>query len=305
MDLSDDHSEASELLDTDMNDSHLQSATASHSLLASEDDDGTEPPLPKMKKLKLRDDDDSSFAFQNPTKQAIQRIHNDLTKLYRDPVEGIFVVPDDERSNRCHAVILGVAETPYEFGFFYFILDFPNQYPHVPPRVSLQTTGGGTVRFNPNLYSCGKVCLSILGTWSGPSWTPALNIGSILLSIQSLMNAAPYHNEPGFETINVRGREPRNYNHIVRHETIRVAVLGMVNLAKEGKLPEKLAELVLETFQATWECCTFLCEEYKTLDGHPFQDPYKKNKGTFHFMRLRQRLQEMGQALGGDGEDAA
>ena len=27
--------------------------------------------------------------------------------------------------------------------------------------------GGGTVRFNPNLYNCGKVCLSLLGTWSG------------------------------------------------------------------------------------------------------------------------------------------
>lgn len=27
--------------------------------------------------------------------------------------------------------------------------------------------GGGSVRFNPNLYACGKVCLSLLGTWSG------------------------------------------------------------------------------------------------------------------------------------------
>ena len=28
------------------------------------------------------------------------------------------------------------------------------------------------VRFNPNLYNCGKVCLSLLGTWSGPGWVP-------------------------------------------------------------------------------------------------------------------------------------
>lgn len=27
--------------------------------------------------------------------------------------------------------------------------------------------GAGSVRFNPNLYNCGKVCLSLLGTWSG------------------------------------------------------------------------------------------------------------------------------------------
>jgi hypothetical protein len=31
------------------------------------------------------------------------------------------------------------------------------------------TTGGGRCRFNPNLYAGGKVCLSILGTWSGES----------------------------------------------------------------------------------------------------------------------------------------
>lgn len=296
-----------ELLDIKAKDSQVHTKSAFHSHHSStvtNEDNATEPPLPMIKKLKVRDDNES-FAFQIPTKQCIQRIHNDLRKLYRDPIEGIFVVPDDERTNRCHALIFGVADTPYEFGFFYFVLDFPNEYPHVPPRVILQTTGGGSVRFNPNLYSCGKVCLSILGTWSGPSWTPALNIGSILLSIQSLMSATPYHNEPGFETVNLHGKEPRNYNHIIRHETIRVAVLGMVDLAKANKLPEKLAELVLETFQATWECCLFLCEEYKTLDGHPFRDPYKKNTGKFHFMRLRRRLKVMGEDLAVAGEEAA
>ena len=30
-------------------------------------------------------------------------------------------------------------------------------------QVNFQTTGGGSVRFNPNLYNCGKVCLSLLG----------------------------------------------------------------------------------------------------------------------------------------------
>jgi hypothetical protein len=28
----------------------------------------------------------------------------------------------------------------------------PLSYPSVPPKVNLQTTGGGRVRFNPNLY---------------------------------------------------------------------------------------------------------------------------------------------------------
>jgi len=50
--------------------------------------------------------------------------------------------------------------------------------PHVVLQVLLRTTGNGTVRFNPNLYNCGKVCLSLLGTWSGgqgESWNPEVS----------------------------------------------------------------------------------------------------------------------------------
>ncbi len=43
------------------------------------------------------------------------------------------------------------------------------------PQVQSLTTGGGKVRFNPNLYDDGKVCLSLLGTWHGPSWDPAMS----------------------------------------------------------------------------------------------------------------------------------
>ena len=38
-------------------------------------------------------------------------------------------------------------------------------------------------------------------TWSGPSWSPALSLSSLLMSIQSLMSEKPYHNEPGFELV--------------------------------------------------------------------------------------------------------
>jgi hypothetical protein len=44
---------------------------------------------------------------------------------------------------------------------------FPNEYPTSPPSINLETTGNHTVRFNPNLYNDGKVCLSILNTWHG------------------------------------------------------------------------------------------------------------------------------------------
>lgn len=70
--------------------------------------------------------------------------------------------------------------------------------PHPPwCQVLLKTTGSGRVRFNPNLYNCGKVCLSLLGTWQGPGWDPIRStLLQVLVSIQSLiMVDDPYFNE--------------------------------------------------------------------------------------------------------------
>ncbi|KAL0353758.1 UNVERIFIED_CONTAM: putative ubiquitin-conjugating enzyme E2 25 [Sesamum angustifolium] len=61
----------------------------------------------------------------------------------------------------------------------------------------------GGLRINPNLYSCGKVCLSLLNTWTGghkEKWIPGVStMLQVLVSIQGLiLNAKPYFNEPGY-----------------------------------------------------------------------------------------------------------
>lgn len=97
----------------------------------------------------------------------------------------------------------------------------------------LTTTGGGRVRFNPNLYKNGKVCLSLLGTWSGAAgetWDPnASSIYQVLLSIQSLILVSePYFNEPGYEeTMHTeQGRnKSRHYNQDIREHTIHRAMI--------------------------------------------------------------------------------
>lgn len=52
--------------------------------------------------------------------------------------------------------LLPRSHPPRSGGCFVFDIFFPSTYPAVPPKVNLQTTGGGSVRFNPNLYNCGK-----------------------------------------------------------------------------------------------------------------------------------------------------
>jgi ubiquitin-conjugating enzyme E2 O len=62
-------------------------------------------------------------------------------------------------------LIAGPTKTPYEDLLFVFDVKLPNDYPVSPPQVYYHPFC--TERLNPNLYEDGKVCLSLLGTWSG------------------------------------------------------------------------------------------------------------------------------------------
>ena len=89
----------------------------------------------------------------------------------------------------------GPEKTPYQDFLFFFDVSLPNTYPSQPPEVYFhpprkpgQTVARGLgfrQRINPNLYDDGKVCLSLLGTWSGPGWQPGTSsLLQVLVSIQ-------------------------------------------------------------------------------------------------------------------------
>lgn len=151
----------------------------------------------------------------------------------------------DEDIRNVKAMILGTPGTPYEYGFFEFAVKFTSEYPSKPPKVDAKTTNNGRTRFNPNIYSGGKVCLSILGTWHGElpgeEWSSAQGLESILWSIQSLMSNDPYANEPGFENRATEDDKKKNaaYCAKIRHETIRIAVIQKLEQML-GILPDGL-----------------------------------------------------------------
>ncbi|KAE8075938.1 hypothetical protein FH972_014618 [Carpinus fangiana] len=113
----------------------------------------------------------------------------------------IFVRVYEVRMELLRAVMIGPAGTPYHDGLFVFDCLFPATYPSSPPMVYYYSGG---LRLNPNLYDCGKVCLSLLGTWTGKPnemWIPEKStMLQVLVSIQALiLNAKPFFNEPGYE----------------------------------------------------------------------------------------------------------
>jgi ubiquitin-conjugating enzyme E2 D/E len=110
---------------------------------------------------------------------ALQRIENELKKLYEDPPSNCSAGPKDDSDLFCwQATLLGPTESPYEGGIFNLDIKFPQEYPFKPPKIYFTTK-----IFHPNINNAGGICLDILKD----QWSPALTIAKVLLSICSLL----------------------------------------------------------------------------------------------------------------------
>ena len=158
------------------------------------------------------------------SKSAIARITRRDMKCTGLSDLGIHVIFDESNIMMASAMIIGSKDTPYEDGILFFSIQFPNDYPFSPPQVHYISTS--RFRIHPNLYVGkshnnfkGKVCLSIINTWSGPKWATTMDLSSILISIQSLLCNQPITHEPGYEksssiSIGI-------FNDIVQYDTFR------------------------------------------------------------------------------------
>ncbi|CAN7983938.1 unnamed protein product [Ixodes hexagonus] len=230
--------------------------------------------------------------------QCLLRTKRDVMDIYSEPPPGVFIAPDERNITKIHALVTGPFDTPYEGGFFYFLLKCPSDYPIQPPRVRFMTTDYGSVRFNPNLYRNGKVCLSILGTWTGPAWSPAQSLASVLISIQSLLNENPYYNEPGYDQERNPGDASR-YNDIIQHETIRVAVCSMVEACLSGSTdyPSALRDVVEKSFPEFYDAYETIVKKKMHLSGTQMVDPFGEPRGIFQYSTLLTRLRSLRERL--------
>ena len=239
--------------------------------------------------------------------KSIRRIQKDI-KLYHSSdinQHGIYVYFNEKNMYKARALIIGPKDTPYQNGFYLFDIQYPDCYPQKPPTVVLQTLNR-SARFNPNLYTDGKVCLSILGTWSGPGWTPCLSTNEVLLSIQSLMNSNPIQNEPGYEKLTIENsKEARDYVEILKYHNHNIAVLQIIE-----KLPiafEPFREIINKKFIEFYnENIEFLNTEmnkylnftgniklrmYNLLIKPDYQTITQRYRDNFKYISSKQKLQ--------------
>ena len=160
------------------------------------------------------------------------------------------------------ALMSGVESTPYEHGLYLFDIILPTNYPAEPPVMKILTTGNGVVRFNPNLYNNGFVCLSVINTWGGAPeerWNSAYStLLQIFLSVQALvMDNNILQKEPGFDKYDTNSIENKTYGWIVRYGNMKYAMIE--NLKNP---PLGFEKIVKKHFSVKKNEILRICEEW-------------------------------------------
>tara|TARA_B100001142_G_scaffold61528_1_gene60629 strand:- start:7103 stop:7930 length:828 start_codon:yes stop_codon:yes gene_type:complete len=156
----------------------------------------------------------------------MKRLLKDCIDIYKNPLEdnGIYYIHSETNIKKGYAMIIGPEDTIYKYGAYLFEFQFPDDYPYSPPKLKY-STNNGTIRFNPNLYRNGKVCISILNTWKGEQWTSCQTIRSVLLSLITLLHNEPLLNEPG---ITKKHKDYDNYNNLIEFFNYKTAIIGII-----------------------------------------------------------------------------
>mmetsp|Transcript_70134 Transcript_70134/g.97536 ORF Transcript_70134/g.97536 Transcript_70134/m.97536 type:complete len:150 (+) Transcript_70134:124-573(+) len=109
-----------------------------------------------------------------------RRIVKETQRLMSEPAPGISATPYEDNLRYFNVIITGPEASPYEGGVFKLELFLPQEYPMAPPKVRFLTK-----IYHPNIDKLGRICLDILKK----KWSPALQIRTVLLSIQALLSA--------------------------------------------------------------------------------------------------------------------
>ncbi|PIO58836.1 ubiquitin--protein ligase, partial [Teladorsagia circumcincta] len=118
-----------------------------------------------------------------PSRKFYSAVFKEHKVLSEHVPDNIHVHAFANRLNVLHVLIIGPVGTPFDTTPFFFKFKLPADYPQKPPEVTY--VAYSQEQLNPNLYQNGKVCTSLLGTWSGQAL---------------ILVPEPYFNEAGYES---------------------------------------------------------------------------------------------------------
>lgn len=228
----------------------------------------------KFDTVKFTGDFYHKIGTSNTNKNMMKRLAREYASLMSSlPIffgSSVFVRVDENDSRRAKVLITGPENTPYDSGCLIFDLYTGDDYPNNNPKMQFRNHGGK--RFNPNLYQCGKVCLSLLGTWGGNQWVPQTStLHQLFVSVQSqILVDEPYYNEPGYEsTYNTpQGKETsRQYNNERRWYTLCHA---MNDLLQNPKSYPEFEDVIKNHFKLKKDYIIALCDKWVAEPNNTF-----------------------------------
>jgi ubiquitin-conjugating enzyme E2 T len=178
---------------------------------------------------------------------AKNRITRELSQLSTDPPPGISCYAPEDNLTYLHSTITGPPDSPFESGIFLIAINIPNRYPFEPPKCRFVTP-----IHHPNIDSAGRICLDTLKSPPGGSWSPAVSLPSLLLSLRALMGepnaedglvadvTAQFKSnyEAWFlEAKQLTEREATDAQLIEREETINASMNQSIDVVEERRIP--------------------------------------------------------------------
>jgi len=199
---------------------------------------------------------ESSHSLLTISKETVKRLAKDIRENLQNPLtsNGIYYKHSDTNLLTGYAMIIGPENTPYHNGFFFFMFKFPIDYPYTPPTVTFHTRGDN-VRFHPNFYRNGKVCVSILNTWHGEQWSSCYSLNNILTTLLSMfIHTTPLLLEPVFNRDDIK--QQNDYNSVLQHSTIAISICDFLNNTPS-----------YDTFYPIFNeiCISFFLEHYENI----------------------------------------
>ena len=196
-----------------------------------------------------------------------KRLVKDITDICKNPLhnEGIFYQHDGDDMLKGYAMIIGPSHGLYANGIYFFLFNFPTDYPFSPPIVEYCTNDGST-RFNPNLYRQGKVCLSILNTWEGDSWTACQSIRSVLLQLLLLFHDKPLLNEPGVTSIH---KDFNNYHEIIQYKNLQFSIYSQITNKSPYNLFPLFEKDIVKHIKGNIDDIIYKCETLSIIHTKP------------------------------------
>lgn len=206
-------------------------------------------------------------------KLAVKRIVKDMEILKKNKDElqsrGIYYHIDEENIRVLHILIVpkekqeGDLVSPYTYGFFMFQIIFGGEFPLSPPNVSFYPQQD-YCRLHPNYYKMGKVCLSVINTWSNNDWTPSTSIMSLINILEERLNENGICFEPGLERSSVEKKKA--FNTAIEYAKYKVCILDVL----EHPLFRRFKTVMIDEMKANMGYLTRRLEELRELYGNGY-----------------------------------